>query len=102
MQFLQSEDERKELTYQDVFLTPRYSDVVSRMNVVLSTQDPLALPTPIVVSNMTAVAGKRMAETVTRRGGLVVLTQDMSLERIEEADRWGRAAAQGYAEKGAR
>ena len=84
MQFLRPQDEHKELAYNDVFLMPRYSDVISRMDVDLSTHDVLGLTTPIVVSNMTAVAGKRMAETVTRRGGLVVLTQDMSMERIEE------------------
>lgn len=84
MKFLHPEDAQKELTYNDVFLMPGYSDVASRMDVDLSTHDPLGLAIPVVVSNMTAVAGKRMAETVTRRGGLVVLTQDMSFERIEE------------------
>ena len=29
---------------------------------------------------MTAVAGKRMAETVARRGGIVVLPQDLPIE----------------------
>jgi IMP dehydrogenase len=84
MQFLRPENEHKELTYNDVFLMPRCSDVASRMDVDLATHDPLKLTIPIVVANMTAVAGKRMAETLTRRGGLVVLTQDMSTERIEE------------------
>lgn len=84
MRFLHSSDAEKELTYQDVFLMPQFSDIVSRMNVDLSPQDGTGMTLPIVVSNMTAVAGKRMSEAVTRRGGLVVLTQDMSLERIEE------------------
>jgi IMP dehydrogenase len=35
------------------------------------------------VSNMTAVAGRRMAETVARRGGLVVLPQDIPLDIIQ-------------------
>src|SRR3989338_4863182 len=84
MHFLHPLDAEKELTYQDVFLMPQFSDIVSRMNVDLSPQDGTGMTLPIVVSNMTAVAGKRMSEAVTRRGGLVVLTQDMSLERIEE------------------
>lgn len=84
MHFLHPSDAEKELTYQDVFLMPQYSDVVSRMNVDLSLQDGTGMMLPIIVSNMTAVAGKRMSETVTRRGGLVVLTQDMSFDRIEE------------------
>jgi IMP dehydrogenase len=84
MHFLHPLDSEKELTYQDVFLMPQYSDVVSRMNVDLSPQDGTGMTLPIIVSNMTAVAGRRMAETVTRRGGMVLLTQDMSFERIEE------------------
>lgn len=84
MRFLHPEDEQKELTYQDVFLVPQYSDVRSRMDVNLSPEDSIGMTLPIVVANMTAVAGRRMAETVTRRGGMVVLTQDMSFERIEQ------------------
>ena len=87
MKFLHPDDAQKELTYQDVFLMPQFSDVVSRMHVDLSPQDGTGMTLPIIVSNMTAVAGKRMAETVTRRGGMVVLTQDMSMERIEEIGR---------------
>ncbi len=84
MQFLRPENEHKELTYSDVFLMPRYSDIVSRMDVDLTPFNSIGMKLPVVVSNMTAVAGRRMAETVTRRGGLVVLTQDMSFDRIEE------------------
>lgn len=84
MRFLHPDDEQKELTYQDVFLVPQFSDVRSRMDVNLSPEDLTGMTLPIVVANMTAVAGRRMAETVTRRGGMVVLTQDMSFERIEQ------------------
>src|SRR6266511_1976482 len=62
-----------ELTYDDVFLVPARSDVDSRMHVDLATADGSGTTIPIVVANMTAVAGRRMAETVARRGGLVVL-----------------------------
>ena len=37
---------------------------------------------PVVVANMTAVAGRRMAETVARRGGITVLPQDIPLDVI--------------------
>ncbi len=83
MKFLHGEDRSKELTYEDVFLVPQMSDVTSRMDVDLSTVDGTGMTVPVVVANMNAVAGRRMAETVTRRGGLVVLPQDMSMERIE-------------------
>jgi IMP dehydrogenase len=32
---------------------------------------------PLVVANMTAIAGRRMAETIARRGGLTVIPQDI-------------------------
>jgi IMP dehydrogenase len=84
MQFLRPENEHKELTYSDVFLMPQYSDIHSRMDVDLTPVDGIGTTIPIVVANMTAVAGRRMAETVARRGGLVILPQDMSFERISE------------------
>ncbi|MBI2475411.1 GuaB1 family IMP dehydrogenase-related protein [Candidatus Uhrbacteria bacterium] len=88
MRFLRPEDEQKELTYNDVFLMPLYSEIQSRMDVDLTPVGNLGTKIPIVVSNMTAVAGKRMAETVTRRGGLVVLPQDIPFERIEDIVRY--------------
>ena len=61
-----------DLTYNDVFMVPSMSEVGSRLDVDLRTTDDIGTNIPIVVSNMTAVAGRRMAETVARRGGLVV------------------------------
>ena len=43
---------------------------------------------PIVVANMTAVAGRRMAETVARRGGLAVIPQDIPLDVVAEVVDW--------------
>ena len=72
-----------DLTYNDVFMVPSLSGVPSRMDVDLRTPDGVGTNIPIVVSNMTAVAGRRMAETVARRGGLVVLPQDIPLDIVE-------------------
>lgn len=83
MRFLNPSDAQKELTYQDVFLVPQYSTASSRMDVDLTPAGSFGMKFPVVVANMTAVAGRRMAETVARRGGLVILPQDMLLERIE-------------------
>jgi len=47
------------------------------MDVDLTTTDGSGTTIPIVVANMTAIAGRRMAETVARRGGLVVIPQDI-------------------------
>jgi len=72
-----------DLTYSDVFLVPGLSAVPSRMDVSLLTPDGIGTSIPIVVSNMTAIAGRRMAETVARRGGVVVLPQDIPLDAVE-------------------
>src|ERR1044071_1165374 len=72
-----------DLTYSDVFMVPSLSAVPSRFTVDLTTPDALGTTIPVVVSNMTAVAGRRMAETVARRGGLTVLPQDIPLDVVE-------------------
>ena len=66
-----------DLTYDDVFMVPRRSAVASRDDVDLSTDDGTGATAPLVVANMTAVSGRRMAETVARRGGLAVIPQDI-------------------------
>src|SRR5205085_6871596 len=54
----------------------------------LSTVDGTGTTIPFVVSNMTAVAGRRMAETVARRGGLTVLPQDIPVDVVTEVVSW--------------
>ncbi len=77
-----------DLTYDDAFLVPRRSAVDSRRHVDLSTVDGSGTTIPVVVSNMTAVAGRRMAETVARRGGIVVLPQDIPVDVVTEVVSW--------------
>ena len=71
-----------DLTYDDVFMVPNLSGVGSRLDVDLTTTDGIGTTLPVVVANMTAVAGRRMAETVARRGGLTVLPQDIPLDVV--------------------
>ena len=77
MRFLNGMSAPYELTYDDVFMVPSRSGIASRFDVDLSSDDGSGTTVPIIVANMTAVAGKRMAETVSRRGGLVTLPQDV-------------------------
>ena len=77
VQFLDSAQPAHDLTYDDVFMVPRHSTVASRYDVDLATHDGTGATLPLVVANMTAIAGKRMAETVARRGGLAVIPQDI-------------------------
>jgi len=80
-----------DLTYSDVFLTPSRSRVSSRLDVDLAAADGTGTTIPVVVANMTAVTGRRMAETVARRGGMAVLPQDVPLDVV--ADVVGRVKA---------
>lgn len=77
-----------DLTYSDVFLVPSRSDVISRLDVDLASDDGSGTTIPLVVANMTAVTGRRMVETVARRGGLAVLPQDIPLPVLTEVTQW--------------
>ncbi|WP_130013618.1 GuaB1 family IMP dehydrogenase-related protein [Serinicoccus sediminis] len=82
MEFLNGTEPVHDLTYNDVFMVPSRSSVTSRLDVDLSTADGTGTTLPLVVANMTAVAGRRMAETVARRGGVAVLPQDIPLPQV--------------------
>ena len=82
MRFLDGHRPGYDLTYNDVFIVPTRSEVASRFDVDLSTDDGSGTTIPVVVANMTAVAGRRMAETVARRGGIVILPQDLPITAV--------------------
>jgi IMP dehydrogenase len=77
-----------DLTYSDVFMVPSRSSVTSRMDVDLTTPDGVGTTTPLVVANMTAISGRRMAETIARRGGIAVLPQDIPIDIVGAAVQW--------------
>ncbi|MFQ4147261.1 GuaB1 family IMP dehydrogenase-related protein [Arthrobacter sp. LAPM80] len=77
-----------DLTYSDVFLVPSRSKVTSRLDVDLSSGDGTGTTIPLIVANMTAVSGKRMAETVARRGGMAILPQDIPLDVLRSVSEW--------------
>src|ERR1700730_17086101 len=84
MRFLEGHRPAYDLTYNDVFIVPSHSDAASRFDVDLSSNDGSGTTIPVVVANMTAVAGRRMAETVARRGGVVVLPQDLPVAAVQQ------------------
>ncbi|WP_284250254.1 GuaB1 family IMP dehydrogenase-related protein [Litorihabitans aurantiacus] len=88
MRFLPGQSPTADLTYGDVFLVPSASDVASRFDVDLTTTDGTGATLPIVAANMTAVSGRRMAETLARRGGLAVLPQDTPTALVAETTAW--------------
>jgi IMP dehydrogenase len=73
-----------DLTYDDVFMVPSRSDVPSRLDVDLSTSDGTGTTIPVIAANMTAVSGRRMAETLARRGGMAVIPQDIPLDVVAD------------------
>ncbi len=82
MKFLNDRTPTHDLTYNDVFMAPSRSDVTSRFDVDLSTTDGTGTTLPVVVANMTAISGRRMAETVARRGGIAIVPQDIPVDVV--------------------
>jgi IMP dehydrogenase len=88
VRFLSQQAVPHDLTYSDVFLVPCLSTVESRLDVDLATSDGSGTTIPVVVSNMTAVSGRRMAETAARRGGIAILPQDIPIEVVADVVSW--------------
>ena len=84
MRFLPGHVPTSDLTYGDVFLVPSASEVDSRFDVDLTSADATGTTIPIIVANMTAVSGRRMAETVARRGGVAVIPQDIPADVVAD------------------
>jgi GMP reductase len=91
VRFLDESGPPYDLTYADVFMVPTRSDVSSRLDVDLTTPDGIGTSLPLVVSNMTAISGRRMAETIARRGGIAILPQDIPRDVVGDAIAWVKA-----------
>ena len=74
---------RQGLTYDDVLLVPRYSDVRSRKDVDTSTRltRRIRLRVPIVSANMDTVTGAEMAIAMARRGGIGIIHRFNTIEQ---------------------
>ena len=96
MRFSNGHPPEHDLTYGDVFMVPNRSDVASRTDVDLAASDGSGTTIPIVVANMTAVAGRRMAETVARRGAIAVIPQDIPTAVVAEVIAWVKARSLVY------
>ncbi|MQA06318.1 MAG: GuaB1 family IMP dehydrogenase-related protein [Streptosporangiales bacterium] len=88
MRFINGSKPGQDLTYDDVFMAPSRSSVGSRFDVDLATTDGTGATIPVVVANMTAISGRRMAETVARRGAVAVIPQDIPVEVVSEVVGW--------------
>jgi len=91
VRFLQDKQPATDLTYSDVFMVPGRSAIASRLDVDLTTRDGSGATIPVVAANMTAVSGRRMAETIARRGGLAVIPQDIPSDVVADVIAWVKA-----------
>ena len=96
VRFLHGSVSPQDLTYGDVFMVPNHSAVSSRTDVDLMTVDGSGTTIPVVVANMTAVAGRRMAETVARRGALAVIPQDIPVPVVADVIAWVKSRSLVY------
>lgn len=74
---------RHGLTYEDVLLVPRYSDIRSRRDVDTSAQltRSIRLHMPIVSANMDTVTEHEMAVAMARHGGIGIIHRFNSIEQ---------------------
>ena len=74
---------RKTLTYDDINILPKYSEVLSREDVDLSTRftKKTTLSIPIVSSPMDTVTELNMAKEMLDMGGVGVIHRFQSIEK---------------------
>jgi IMP dehydrogenase len=82
------------ITFDDVLLLPRYSEVVpAEVNVGTQLTRNIRLNIPLVSSPMDTVTESEMAIALSQEGGLGVIHKNMSLEQqTEEVDKVKRSA----------
>ncbi|MBX7072808.1 MAG: IMP dehydrogenase [Pirellulales bacterium] len=82
------------ITFDDVLLLPRYSDVVpSDVDVRTRLTKRIALNIPLLSSPMDTVTESEMAIALAQEGGLGIIHKNMSVERqTEEVDKVKRSA----------
>jgi IMP dehydrogenase len=84
------------LTYDDVLLVPRKTDVKSRKNVDVQTRltKQIKLSIPIVTANMDTVTESAMAVAIARLGGIGIIHRFMEIgSEVAEVEKVKRAEA---------
>ncbi|MFB5597471.1 MAG: IMP dehydrogenase [Nitrosopumilaceae archaeon] len=73
---------REGLTFDDVLLVPKYSDITSRSQTDLSTKlsKKISLNIPLISANMDTVTESQMAVTMAREGGIGIIHRFLSVE----------------------
>ena len=87
---------REGLTYEDVLLVPKYSEINSRKDVDVSTRltRNIKLKIPIVSANMDTVTEGKMAIAMARLGGIGIIHRFMTIQdQVNEVFKVKRAEA---------
>ncbi len=74
------------ISFNDVLIKPKYSNVTSRKDVDLSTRlsGKLKLDIPIIAANMDTVCEEEMATSMSKLGGMGILHRNLSIgERLQ-------------------
>ena len=87
---------REGLTFDDVLLVPKFSDIVSRSQTDLTTQlsRNISINIPIISANMDTVTESTMAITIAREGGIGIIHRFLTIqEEVDEVHKVKRAGS---------
>ena len=87
---------REGLTFDDVLLVPKFSDIVSRSQTNLTTQlsRNISINIPIISANMDTVTESTMAITIAREGGIGIIHRFLTIqEEVDEIHKVKRAGS---------
>ena len=87
---------REGLTFDDVLLIPKFSDIVSRSQTDLTTQlsRNISINIPIISANMDTVTESTMAVTIAREGGIGIIHRFLTIqEEVDEIHKVKRAGS---------
>ena len=84
------------LTFDDVLLVPKYSDVLPReVNIKTNFSKNIPLNIPVISAAMDTVTESQMAIALAREGGIGVLHKNMSIEKQANKVRFVKRAESG-------